>query len=195
MDRSQKKMLGDMQVLAEFANLKDADIQRFRDGETASTFFPAALWEGQTANGAMWKTEQARVRDAWRTKFPPESSVLMITEIAKLTALEQRMEQIVRMTSEQLAEEQGMAEEQGKNWISKPECFPFQMAVMNLTLQPWRAAVCEVCGLHFIKMHQRNRYCSTKCSTEAVLRTKRVSWAQHGQNWRKRKAAATKEKK
>jgi hypothetical protein len=193
MDRSQKKMLGDMQILAEFANLKDADIQRFREGETASTFFPTALWEGQTAHGAppLWKIEQSRVRDAWRTKFPPESSVLMIAEIAKFTALEQRMEQIVSMSSEQLA---GEIAAQGRNWIPKPECFPFQMAVMNLTLQPWRAAICEVCGVHFIKTHQRNRYCSTKCSTEAVLRTKRISWAQHGQNWRKKKAVK-KEKK
>ena len=53
--------------------------------------------------------------------------------------------------------------------------FPFQRAVMLLTIEPWRAKYC-VCGNHFVADLPNRRFCSDKCFQQSRKRSKRAWW-------------------
>ena len=185
-------------ALAEFANLEPANVSDFRARH--SNFAPPGVWEGHTANDAprLWKIEQARVRDAWQKNFPHEGSVLMISEIAKLSQLDQRMDQLQKMSLEEYEGAVADAKKNGANWLPKPESWPYQEAVMFLTMEPWRARICGECGNRFVADHAKRKYCSvagadgSKCSAKVIDRT-HLEWGR-ANNWGRAKAKRTRKK-
>ena len=184
----QKSLLVDAKMLAEFANLEPADADYFRNS-VAPDFVPEGFWMGQViavspgaTSKAIWQNQQELLRDAWRSHFSPECCLNLIVLAAKLSAGEQRMEQI----REQV---QKLPNEEIPGFVSKlslprPKIYPYQHAVMLLALQPWRARICGKCGKYFMKEKPRDRYCSRACSKQAVLDSKNKSWGLHGRNWR-----------
>jgi len=184
----EKSLLVDAKMLAEFANLEAAGADNFRNS-VARDFVPEGFWAGQVialSPGAMskpiWQIEQQRLRDAWRSHFSPECCLNLIVLAAKLSAGEQRMEQI-RAQIEKMPNEE-IPSVVAKPNLPRPKIWPYQHAVMLLALQPWRARICGKCGKYFMKEKPRDRYCSKACSKQAVLDSKNKSWGLHGRNWR-----------
>jgi len=154
-------------MLAAFANLEPAGVDRFRNG-VAPGFVPEGWWTGQMASISIpvtpiWQLEQKRLREAWRSQFPPVACVDLIVSATKMSELEQWRE--ADESNEQVAE-----------FIPKPKIYPYQHAIMLIALQSWRARICEICGKHFVKDFPRNRYCSPACTKQARLASKRSYW-------------------
>jgi hypothetical protein len=184
----ERSLLVDLKMLGEFANLEAADVDIFRNS-VARDFVPEGFWAGMaiqmlpgaTATG-IWRTEQARLREAWRSHFSPERCIDLIVCAAKLSEGEQWLE---RVTAQMMKMENKEAFDfVAKQSIPKPKIWPYQHAVMLLALQPWRARICGKCGEYFVKEKPRDRYCSKACSKQAVLDSKNKSWGLHGRNWR-----------
>jgi hypothetical protein len=165
-----KDLIVDTKMLAAFANLEPADADRFRNA-VAPGFVPEAWWTGHQghvmeaddAPTAIWQREQQRLRNAWRSQFPPEACVDLIVSATKMSEFEQWRE----------------ADESNKQvaaFIPKPKIYPYQHVIMLLALQPWRARICEICGKYFVKDAPRDRYCSPPCTKQARLVSKRTYW-------------------
>lgn len=163
--RSLKSLLVDAGALAQFADLQsDEQAAHFRNS-VYRDFIPEYFWDWRsvTADGErVWRIEQSKLRETWKTQFPIERSVHLIASLAKEseydTAIKEPSKDVEKMDA------------------NEPPVFPYQMAVMFLTMQPWRAQICGMCGKHFVKSAPRDRYCSKVCSRNAVLATKRKSW-------------------
>jgi hypothetical protein len=181
--QAQKEQLVDADILARLANLKESEVAEFRHS-VAPDFLPSTFWEMDE----VWKREQELLQKAWRLGFPPELSVLMISHAAQIGPFQQRWDQISNMTSEQAEAEVKKAKESGRDWKPKPESWPFQTAVMFLTMEPWRSQVCAICGKFFVvRKAGRDPKCSDECRVEARLRSKRNSWAKSGSRNRQRR--------
>jgi hypothetical protein len=177
----EKSLLVDAKMLAVFANLKPTEAEQFRHA-VAPHFVPDSFWSEANPGAifnSVWRTEQARLRNAWRSRFSPERCLELIVATAKLSNLEeihdQQLEHIERMPIEVPNPEKNLPD----RYI-----WPYQHVVMLLAMQPWRARICAKCGKYFIKVDPRDRYCSKACSKQAVLDSKSNSWSKHGKNWR-----------
>lgn len=63
----------------------------------------------------------------------------------------------------------------------------FQRALYLLFLDSWKARVCEKCGSKFIARRAAQKYCSTDCSKSMQRELKQKWWAEHGEEWRRRR--------
>lgn len=160
--RLPKDMKVDAQMLVRFAELRESEVDSFRN-EVARGFVPDGVWDAQGMNGGprYWRVVQEHLRAAWRSHFTAQDCILLISDIARFSRLEQLLERAVHLADKERAEVA----------IPSPEAFPFQKVIMMLYLEPWRARICEMCGRHFIKELQRDRLCGDrKCDQEARRR-------------------------
>lgn len=182
MSRLPKSMRVDAEMLARFANLTDSEVERFRNSE-AEGFVPEGFWLGTPT--PIWKIEQARLRDAWRAGFTTRACVSLVSMVAKLSAQDQFFENIQRLEEPEAVK--AIQENMEKHGTPYPplDVYPYQEVIMMLFVDPWRARICEICGNHFIKEVQRDRYCSNACSKEAIRRRHNRWWREQGSLRRK----------
>jgi hypothetical protein len=63
----------------------------------------------------------------------------------------------------------------------------FQRALYLLFRESWRARICEKCSAKFIARRAAQKYCTTDCSENMQRELKQKWWAEHGEEWRKRR--------
>jgi hypothetical protein len=183
MSKTTMKVLNAADALAEFANLEPASVNEFRQRWT--DFVPAECWTKREALDLgpifVWKILQSKVRDAWGKQFPSESTIDLISTVARESDFIKQLENVTKMTNEEFHQKN-----RDHSW-AKPEAYPFQSAVMLLTMEPWRAKVCEECGNRFVADHAKRKYCSVsgpdgvKCSAKVIKRT-HLEWGREN-NW------------
>ena len=181
----------DSQMFARFANLKESEVEEFRHS-VAPDFIPEHVWgataitEGHAVPA--WKVEQGTLRAVWDMGFTPEGCIELITSVAQLSEQGQFFE---RVNSGISKAEFGSLVRQSEEEFGQPcpptRVYPFQKVVMLLHLQPWRAQICAVCGRYWIKETQRDRYCSAKCSKEAIRRRHNQWFREVGSKQRERR--------
>jgi len=172
LSRSLKSLLIDARALAQFADLdSDQKAEEFRHS-VYPDFVPIAFWEMEEfldeGKRKLWKSRQEILREAWAAGFPIELSVQLIADAAENAKFNEAIQQY--LVYQQL-EWQGLPKD-----FPKARVYPYQIAVMFLAMQPWRAQICGICRNHFVKSAPRDRYCSNACSRQAILKTKRKSW-------------------
>lgn len=80
------------------------------------------------------------------------------------------------------------------DWISvalRP-AIPFEMALTRLLKTPHLTRFCanpECEAPYFWAAHASQRYCSEPCSRTAQQQSKRIWWAEHGKEWRRKQVA------
>jgi predicted nucleic acid-binding Zn ribbon protein len=183
--------LQDARVLADFSNLvtqEDADY--FRHNHRG--FLPDGLWNTlsltieDAASGKKalpsWNTLQQQLLRTWRTGFPLNSSVSLITSLERVTKLSQALEDV----ASQAAKTNDM-ESLSKTKLPQPEYWPFQRAVMFMAVESWRARFCSACGKSFAAAKAKQGLCSDKCREDAEKRRKNAWWSRSGRTQRKSK--------
>lgn len=199
-----KSILVDALTLARFSNLKPAQVDDFRNN-VGKDFLPD-IWEKRAfgpeqLDGMMaWEEIQGLLRQGWKRRFPLEESVTLITLVAYHSQLERewdeapdyikqipekhRPEGSENVTKEDLLGVSAFPIEQPElDRISK--VWPFQRAVMLLTIDPWRARFCPTCGERVAACTARSTRCdNASCFEESRRATKRKAWRRKGKQWR-----------
>jgi hypothetical protein len=199
-----KSILVDALTLARFSNLKPTQVDNFKNN-VGKGFLPD-IWEQRAfgpeqVDGKMaWVEIQGLLRQAWQRRFPLEESVTLITLCAYRSQLARELDeapdhikQIPKKYppegSENVTKEDllGLSEypieQPALDRIS--EVWPFQRAVMLLTIDPWRARFCPTCGDRVAAATQRSTRCDNPgCFEESRRATKREAWRRNGMRWR-----------
>jgi hypothetical protein len=196
--------LVDALTLARFSNLKPTQVDEFRNS-IGKDFLPD-IWEhhafgpeqldGMTA----WAEIQGLLRQAWKRRFPLEESVTLITMCAYHSQLARLwdeapgyVKQIPKKYPPEGAENVTKEDLLGLSAfpIEQPELdrisqvWPFQRAVMLLTVDPWRARFCPTCGDRVAAATARSTRCDNPgCFDESRRATKREAWRRKGKQWR-----------
>lgn len=187
-----KDLLREARTLAEFSNLSPADVDYFRHNypDFVPDWWGSAAFSLEEAEKSIpvWKLEQQRLQDAWRTGFPPDTCVQLISDAAKMTELERRLQAMTERLIEPLT-----GPPLAKEVLPKPIVYPYQRAVMFLAIAPWRAQHCKMCLNRFVAGEPRQQLCSERCRQEAERRRKRGWWMRSGKEWRgsKQKSKST----
>jgi hypothetical protein len=183
-------VLIDAQTLATFSNLSLGGAAEFRNSICPS-FLPDDLWdllsitpEAETAEPA-WQSIQQLLQESWVKRFPLEWSIQLITTIDKHSKTSQALANVERMSNQDLL----------KLKLPIQEVWPFQRAVMFLTVNSWRARFCPACGKRFVAAKPKSTYCSDACFEETRKGAKRAWWNQHGQALRHAKVTTKRRKK
>lgn len=179
MSRLPKGMRVDADTLAIFADLEPSQADRFRN-DRGRGFMPEGFWTGAAVSWnqsggptTIWETEQRKLREAWQDGFPLSKAVDLISDAAKLSEIGQWLQQATEQGG-MLTSEYGVPLEPPKS-----DSYPYQHVIMMLAIQPWRAQICAICGHHFVKEVQRDRYCSSACSKEATRRRRNQWWKEN----------------
>lgn len=185
---SSKSSLVDAEMLAKFSNLAPAQVDEFRNS-IAPDFLPADYWNAPSITvvgdpESPWQWLQHGVQDAW-ANFSLDRSIQLITAVDKYSKLEQRLQQIPKISNQEILTIE----------LPAPEVWGFQRAVMFLAVNSWRARFCLGCGKRFVATKPRSTYCTDTCFKENRKDVKRAWWGAHGQELRKSKATRTKKDK
>ena len=175
-------------ALAEFANLEAANALAFRQKHPN---FAPEWWAGEFIDfqnaGAVafiWQREQARVRDLWRTGFNPLPIIQLIASSASLAEYPRdggtlKLDDMDEATYE--------AEVRGPRRV-----YDYQIALMFLHDQPWRAAFCLGCSRPFVRATKTSRYCSQACFDSNRSRSQLEYWRTKGVKLRAKRSKAKK---
>jgi len=143
------------QALAEFANLEQQELARFRRNE--SDFVPQSWWDyrptdsdGKPSDRKQWQINQGMLREAWQKQFRIGQFELMglLTSVFDSNCLTDVM--LSSPSRPTFATRNEMPE----------EMYPYQQAVMFLVEQNWRAMLCKRCKAPFAATHNQAKYCS-----------------------------------
>jgi len=180
------EILIDAQMLATFSNLSPNEADEFRNS-ICPNFLPADFWRvlsissgTETAEPA-WQSIQQLVRESWTKRFPLEESIQLIMAIDKHSKVSQELARAERMSNQELLQLK----------LPDQEVWPFQRAVMFLTVNSWRTRFCTRCGKRFVAAKPKSTYCSDACFKESRKGAKQAWWEAHGENWRSGKKKAT----
>jgi len=159
----EKGKIRDAQALAEFANLRQDRVGRFRRIE--SDFAPQGWWEYQPADKEgkpiswarqystdgtkQWQQNKACLCAAWRTQFHIELPQL-IELLLSVFDPGNVFETWFRLTSNLPA---------FANEFLTDRLYPYHRAVLFLYEQKWRARLCERCKSPFVAGYSRQKYC------------------------------------
>lgn len=160
--RLPREMRVDAQTLAQFADLKQEELEEFRH-QIDSGFLPEESWSGSPQG--IWALLQEKLRAAWRSGFTAEDTIELVSDVARLSTMLRRLDEVTRMSDAEAT--------QAIQSLPRMESYTFQRVIMMLHLEPWRAQICPICGKHWVKNVQRDRLCSTECRTEARARRNR----------------------
>lgn len=175
-------------ALAEFANLEPADAPAFRQEHPN---FAPEWWAGDLIDvehaGAVtpiWQREQARIRDLWRTGFAP---LPIIQLIAASASLAEYPRDGGTLKLDDMDESGFEAELRGQRQV-----YDYQIALMFLHDQPWRAAFCVGCSRPFVRATKTSRYCSEACFDSNRSRSQLEYWRTKGVKLRAKRSKAKK---
>jgi len=65
------------------------------------------------------------------------------------------------------------------------KAWPYQLALMFLTIESWRARFCGVCSRCFVADKPARRFCSIRCSTRGRRASRMAWWRKEGNQRRK----------
>jgi hypothetical protein len=190
-----KEMLHDAQVLARFSNLEADDVEYFRNNFAG--FVPSMWWQTSvgSATDPIWKHNRENARRAWKEGFPPELCIRLIAsgtlpDTAALSAHDFMADNVVHIPLSAAAAyriDPDLYNQEAQVW-------PYQMAVMYLAVNPWRAATCA-CGNRFVADKPSRRFCSDKCFQDSRKRSRMAWWTEKGSKARRKTAKAGKKKR
>jgi len=153
-------------TLAQFANLKPTEVERFRNS-VGPNFLPD-FWETRNWGGSLaWQDAQRFLRDLWsaRPPFPQAEAVKLIIRIDRYRDLTYSVEKKPPV---------------GEDWVC-----PAQRAIMFMAVNPWRARFCPTCGERVVAATARSTRCDKQsCFEESRRATKREAWRRNGKQWR-----------
>jgi hypothetical protein len=177
-----KQILWDAERLALFSNANAAkEVKRFHAAH--DDYFPRSFWNYKIRVGGpgeftvssgpipqeevpMWRAFQRALQEAWQVGFPREECVRLIS---------------CGVVPERIS---GKSEFE-PDLLSYP-AWPYQMAVMFLGVESWRARFCGQCGKRFVADKPARRFCSNPCAGKARQASRSLSWSKHGEKWRDR---------
>jgi hypothetical protein len=174
-------------TLAEFSNLVPGEIDAFYIAHP--DFMPdlrgggAVAFEPENLSGrsmTLWQSIQEFLRKTWINQFSLDGAVGLITFLSDISKMDARMPDLLTMSHEQI-------QEQSKRGWPSPKVWPFQRAVMFLTISPWRARYCLACGKRFVSSNPKGRFCSDTCFQKSLKGKKLQWWREHGDDLRKKK--------
>jgi hypothetical protein len=175
-------------ALAQFANLEAADAPAFRQKHPN---FAPRWWAGDVidvehagATTPVWQREQARIRDLWRTGFAP---VPIIQLIASSASLAEYPRDGGTLKLDDMDEATYEAEYRGQRRV-----YDYQVALMFLYTQPWRAGFCTGCSQPFVRATKTSRYCSQVCFDSNRSRSQLEYWRTKGVKLRAKRSKAKK---
>jgi hypothetical protein len=171
-------------ALAEFANLQPADAPAFR---LKHLNFAPKWWAGELIDGAVtpiWQREQARIRDLWRNGFAPLSVIQLIASSASLAEYPRDSGALKLDDMDEAAYD---AEYRGERRV-----YDYQVTLMFLYMQPWRAAFCLGCSQPFVRATKTSRYCSQACFDSNRSRSQLEYWRTKGVKLRAKRSNAKK---
>jgi hypothetical protein len=166
-----KEILHDAKALAAFSNLKENEMEYFR--QNYPDFLPSVSSIAVDYSG--WRILQGLVINAW-TSFTLDECVGLITAAVSYSNLENLMQKA-------RASYDGI----DTGPLPTPGTWPFQRAVMFLGMNPWRASICSRCGNRYVKDKSTRRFCSDKCFQESRLLSKRSWWSEHAKEIKRKK--------
>ena len=67
--------------------------------------------------------------------------------------------------------------------VGRVETWPYQLAIMFLAIEPWRAKFCVNCGNRFVASVNARKNCSVDCGKTAHKQSKRNSYHLHKNEW------------
>ena len=165
----------DAQTLAQFSNISTSDeADYFR--HNYSGFLPETWWDrfdkwwdSDTSRPRpyIWLEIQRLVREAWQRGFPMDACIHLISIPARFEYLNLL----------KLVQSGPLPFDRGEN------VWPYQRAVMVLSLESWRVRVC-VCGNRFAADKPQRRFCSDRCAATARKGSRLIWWKEHGKQWR-----------
>ena len=160
-------------ALADFARLENPEQARAFE-QSNPEFFPNTWWDWgraalplplrNTEPGFDWSRYQQLLREAWKTRFPLDTTVQLSAPSSSL---------------------------QMGDLLMFRKVYPYQRAVMLMHAEPWRAAHCEKCARPFAKDAKGRRFCSRECYDPA-LEAKRRWWHKKGSLLRAKRNKAKK---
>jgi hypothetical protein len=176
-------------TLAEFANLKPADVAVFR--KAYPNFAGHDWWDGmerrgdETESKPSWLGLQETVRKAWENHFSPDTCIALIVHGSNLSIIGET----VRHLNEDLVAMEGPEAWQRMKSFARAQVFDYQRAVMFLHVQPWRASRClnGACGKLFAKDAKGRLFCSQTCYNANRSEDKRRWWNEVGTKQRAKK--------
>jgi len=171
-----RALLDAADALATFAALEPDGVEKFRQRYHA--FVPQTWWIGPSWKDGVgvyhpWMHERDLLRKAWAAGFPAELALELATTSLFLISR--------AMTSDTIDE---MEKTPQKVW-------DYQRAMLFLSVDQWRAKICEECGNPFVADHASRKYCSiagadgSKCSARVIER-QHLEWGR-ANNWGREK--------
>lgn len=174
-----KQILWGAERLASFSNVSTApEMENFRRNH--ADFFPQNFWnwnvpelEGSAVLSPVPIEReiikfriafQRALREAWQVSFPLEECVRLVS----CAAVPDRLAGVSDVGPD----------------LSTYPVFPYQLAVMLLCVEPWRARFCPECGARFVADKPARRFCSIPCASHARKQSKKAWWAGNGDKWR-----------
>jgi hypothetical protein len=168
-----KEVMWDAEQLAKFANAEgEKEIKTFR--REYQGVFPSAFWDDlDKVSKSVWK-EVLHIPDFNKNVGPLEAP--------RCWAFQQGLRR---------AWEEGFP----PYWaviliaVSRPmpdlQAWPYQLAVMFLAMESWRARFCGVCGSYFVADKPARRFCSIECSAKGRRASRNAWWHKEGNQRRK----------
>lgn len=176
------------EVLAAFANLKQADVPAFR--KSHPNFAGHDWWDSASLP---WTQFQTMVRRAWENGFAPDTCISLIVHGSNLSVIGERLRGFNASLQAMEGEDASVFV---KSNLGTP-VFDYQRALMFLHVQPWRASRClnRSCGKYFVKTSKGQMFCSVRCSDAVRAEAKRKWWSEQGTVQRAKKNKAKKKQR
>ena len=178
----------DARTLAEFSNVNtDTEADYFKNN--FPEFVPPAWWKANLVispregkKEKVWQYQQRRVREAWQSKFPLDTSIKLISAGMVQWDLHWKQEQINPDLAQHTPQAVSVVSLTMEPDLTAQEetVWPYMRAVMFLTVDSWRARFCPRCGKRFVAAKSNSTYCSDICFSESRKGAKRAWWSEHG---------------
>jgi hypothetical protein len=171
-----KQTLWHANTLAEFSNMKSAELENFRI--KYPDFVPQKWWDYtstsksggdlQVSSKKQWEFNQGILRDAWKQGFA--GGLFFILRLTTTVFDPDQLEAV-------------LWGDPNRPWYASMDemaegTFPYQEAVLMLYQEPWRARFCAQCQNRFVAAESKTKYCSDVCSHKSRNRQKRY-WFKH----------------
>lgn len=193
----EQRLLEAAKVLADFANLKPENVERFKTAHPE--FFPKAWWEycptypsGESWRSMQWELVQQIVREAWSVQFqtPLLSSLISLTSVFDPDPNNIEWDERPNPNERPpfLTDE----------FILDLEMYPYHEAIQWLHGQSWRAKICLHCKKYFVAEQSKRQFCTFGTIVEGVEMScfwahrkgdKRNWWSKHKEGINKRRKA------
>jgi hypothetical protein len=177
-------------ALAKFSNIEPNEIDAFYSAHPdfmpdLRKYVSIVSEPGKPSRPSIFWLEfvQRVLRKAWLDHFDLDGAVRLIAVFDDLSKSDAVMDRLLMPPASETQQPLTAAE----YGLLERKVWPFQHAVMFLTVNSWRARFCTACGKRFVASNPKGRFCNDTCFQRSLKNKKLQWWREHGNDLRRKK--------